>query len=718
MSTKTANIKNFKVSFTNEEKDTLNLKEIFVLSDLKSKLDYDLFIKIKKSRTSALRKLAQVKRIQNDNHRVLRTPEIQRTLHDYFYVDGAIKLQESDLNELQQKLAIVNRSEKSINRGTDEIFSDYIKHLTNYFGYQKANEFVFRNHNYYFLFNSIDYHQPTKTTSINDFRIDDINASKFRDDVIIHYNRIHQHLKLFHDYFAGSLYYSLTKNLEEFCNDLYSELSPEKFSTIRGRIKSGELRTGNENIDDHFENDWEQALLQLESFREIIGDFKIDSSREKFNHIINFLSQGNPLIRHAKITFGLDIDEIINKYLELKSGLAIRKVLLGLLDAKINILAFCQNIIQILQNPQFLDFDYSGSLVFDRDMVRNIKSTCPKLFSEFKEEQKKIRDRDEEKTLLAELDDNVGLYLDVLLDDNVLSYVKIIGQTREEVHELTSGDCNVQPLELADPLNLFTRVFGLIANYEEVHKIKIKKNEEKKLKIGQSYSPSKSWERIKKTALKKIVRVYREENDPVVMIKTAQNALNSILAKNFKPGKDVLHIMSVNYGGALTGFFAKHVFLKSVNRGQVLANTGALIYSIYDVKNANNFLGLSDYPFSRIMADVTVTDMEREILAEENWLMIFDDNTNSGETLDNIRLLAKKSGFFNRINCYPCRASSVLENFKASLHDDQKLEMIMNAAMQTRRAKVNGVGTRYKELIGTLVGNRLWKIRHWNLDWK
>lgn len=64
-----------------------------------------------------------------------------------------------------------------------------------------------------------------------------------------------------------------------------------------------------------------------------------------------------------------------------------KKVLLGLLDAKINMLAFMQNATQIMHSEQFLNPEYEGSLVFNRDMVRNIKKVCPLEFSAFKELQ-------------------------------------------------------------------------------------------------------------------------------------------------------------------------------------------------------------------------------------------------------------------------------------------------------------------------------------------
>lgn len=46
---------------------------------------------------------------------------------------------------------------------------------------------------------------------------------------------------------------------------------------------------------------------------------------------------------------------------------------------------------------------------------------------------------------------------------------------------------------------------------------------------------------------KKLIRLHREENHPLVMIKTAQNAYGHIVAHGHKDD-DSLHILSVNYG--------------------------------------------------------------------------------------------------------------------------------------------------------------------------
>jgi hypothetical protein len=51
-------------------------------------------------------------------------------------------------------------------------------------------------------------------------------------------------------------------------------------------------------------------------------------------------------------------------------------------------------------------------------------------------------------------------------------------------------------------------------------------------------------------------------------------------------------------------------------------------------------------------------------------------------------------------------------NYKESIDFGVRLEMIINSAMPTRRAKLNKEMQRYKELLGTIVGNRVWKITH------
>jgi hypothetical protein len=97
-------------------------------------------------------------------------------------------------------------------------------------------------------------------------------------------------------------------------------------------------------------------------------------------------------------------------------------------------------------------------------------------------------------------------------------------------------------------------------------------------------------------------------------------------------------------------------------------------------------------------------------MSDRNWLLIFDDNTNSGETLDNLRIGAKESGFYGRIDTFACRANYNTNSYKCSLTDSEKLDFMIHSAIPSRKAKVNPEGERYKELLGTIVGNRIHKI--------
>lgn len=107
------------------------------------------------------------------------------------------------------------------------------------------------------------------------------------------------------------------------------------------------------------------------------------------------------------------------------------------------------------------------------------------------------------------------------------------------------------------------------------------------------------------------------------------------------------------------------------------------------MKNANSFLSLADYPFAKLASDESFDDALKQKLGQQNWLLVFDDNTNSGETLDNLKNLAKESGFYGRIDVFPCRASTNIENYKKSLTDEERLDMVINSAIPSRKAKVN-----------------------------
>ena len=123
----------------------------------------------------------------------------------------------------------------------------------------------------------------------------------------------------------------------------------------------------------------------------MVHHFSIHKTPYQFSQIITFISEERQLFEYAKNCFGIDIDSVFNKYSQIKVTRSMRKVVLGLLDAKINMLAFMQNITQILSNNQFLDQEFDGNLIFNRNTVRNIKKTCSHEFAAFKKQQEKIQ---------------------------------------------------------------------------------------------------------------------------------------------------------------------------------------------------------------------------------------------------------------------------------------------------------------------------------------
>lgn len=633
--------------------------------------------------------------------------KILATLRDYFYVDGAIKLSRDDLIEIGGVLSpLATGCDETMLAASDKQYYDYAKSLIHCFAYAKSSGMVFRSPEYYFAFDSVSIGLQGRNTSINDLQINRFDFEDFCSDLLRHYSLINQNIGLLDEYFFSDFKQSIESNKKNFCREILWAIAPKKIKKIREEMASGKHTLGHADTDRFFMDQWEISIERLDDLRELINHYKVHGTPNMLEHISEFMAKESLMIRFAKATLGLDLDVAFNKFITVRPPRSIRKFLLGLLDAKINIFAFLQNISQIMCNKHFLDPEHSGNLVFSRDVVRAIKSKCPAKFKEFKGAQSTIRLGGESVTLFAELDDKVGLYVDILLNDNKISYTRLVGQLWTSDPE--SGDAGLQAIN--GPLGLMKIFFELLQEYEKACEQRESSQEKKKNAKGRPYTKSTTHLHAKKAALSKLIRIYREENDPLVMIKTAQNAINILIRKGFDQVSDVLHVMSVNYGGTLVGHFAKHTFARTIIKGQVVANAGSVVYSIYDVKNANSFSELSDYPYAKILKDATVGEGVRQKLESENWLLVFDDNTNSGETLDNLRNLAAESRFYGRVDVFPCRASASVARYKASLSDLQKLEMIGGSAVASRKTKVNAESTRYKELLGTIAGANLFKI--------
>lgn len=243
-------------------------------------------------------------------------------------------------------------------------------------------------------------------------------------------------------------------------------------------MASGKHTLGHVDTDRFFMDQWEISIERLDDLRELINHYKVHSTPNMLEHISEFMAKESLLIRFVKATLGLDLDAAFNKFITVRPPRSIRKLLLGLLDAKINIFAFLQNISQIMCNKYFLDPEHSGNLVFSRDVVRAIKSKCPAKFKEFKGAQATARLGNENVSLFAELDDKVGLYVDILLNDNKISYTRLVGQLWTSDPE--SGDAGLQAIN--GPLDLMKIFFELLQEYEKACEQRESSQEKRKCK--------------------------------------------------------------------------------------------------------------------------------------------------------------------------------------------------------------------------------------------
>lgn len=679
----------------------------FALSDKLSEIEMYRCVAVKESPLPIERRLQWIEHFKKHVTWILLTEETSPLLREYFHVDGAIKFNEGDRTELQGMFVWFDK-DGNMGKPEDSMFDTYMMNLINDFTYFRGDELIFRNQNFYFLFPSLTVDTKERFSSINDYRITDIDIQAFTKDFLTHYNTIDQNILLFKDYFHGALWQGLEGHFTEFLAEIRDILDPDKLTHLRSLIDH-HSHTWNAEVDAGYVDQWHRAVDRLEHFRDMVNAFDQHRTPHMFSHLTEFISEEAPLLQYAKVSLSVDIDGVFNKHLKVEVKKSMKKMLLGLLDAKINMLAFMQNATQIMCNEQFMNPEYEGSLVLNADAVRNIRKVCPKEFAAFKELQKKWRESDSHHTLLTMLDAQVGYFIDVLIGNNDISYVKATGELPADLPEIIRWKTDMMREELHGSILILESFFGLMDSYVKAWEAKAEKKG-KKDTTSQKPAHMLNYE----TALKKLIRLYREENDPLVMIKTAQNALNVIIQKGYEPKKDVLHLMGVNYGWTLVGLYAKNVFAKTIVNGQVLANSGNIVYSIYDVKNANDFLKLVDYPFSKIIKNDTIDEQAKKNISDKNWLLIFDDNTNSGETLDNLRLSAQQSGFYPHIDVFACRASYNMNNYKKSLKDEEKLDFVIHSAIPARKSKVNPEGGRYKELLGTIVGNRIHKILYPN----
>ncbi len=504
-------------------------------------------------------------------------------LSESFHVDGGIKLSNEELHTFPVELL------ESLNS----------------FTYEKWNERVFRNQDYYFLFDSLQVQGIDKFWSINDFHIEDIDVNKFFIDFNNYYESINRAL-----------------------------------------------------------------LLALE--------FALSDKNNESYH----------------------------------------KVILWLQDARINVIAFLQNIIEIITDDNFLNSEYNWKLVFNQKQVIEIESFYAQAhqdliyindFDSFKSSQKKIMNLAAADSLANSLSREWDNYTKLLLwNTNVLSVM----------HKELVNWTNYNSMLVINVINTIKVCFDVIKNFDEISWIE----------------PEREKSNYYKLLANKVIRLYREENDPLVMIKTALNSYVWLIKKWFNPEVDNLDIFSVNYGWATIWAYVKPVLDLLFENYGVGINNWNVVYSKYDLQNQNKGLNFYDYPYSaevkkygsifssQILAILDndyeklfwikkiQSNLNRNTVEGKNYVVIYDDNAQSWTTLKDLKKILEKEWVYETVLTYACRVNPQVWRISQSYSQEEKLELFNWAWVISKRSPLRFLKwTRYNESLSRVTWRRIFK---------
>jgi hypothetical protein len=378
--------------------------------------------------------------------------------------------------------------------------------------------------------------------------------------------------------------------------------------------------------------------------------------------------------------------------------------------------AFMQNICQIITNKNFLNKDFEWDLVLNKNQTKHINKISPLVIENFKKQQKIIINNENNISLSISLDMNIWFYLDLLMGDKQEAYIYSIMWINFNVPCITQWLSNEPVKEFESIFKLLKLLYSSIEKYwqdlDKYSKIKRKRNIKKHKKRLKKWLNSQLPDKIKplsnknyidtlNNVNKRLIRFHREENNPLTIIKTAQNAFIHI-NNNWYSNDDNIHILSVNYWWSIIWYYAKHIFKKMNDSNRILITIWNIVYSIYDLKNVNSFLEIVDYPFKEYIHNTNDNKM-KEYHKSNNHLLIFDDNSSSWKTLHNLSELAWKTDCYKKINIFACRSSNKYQCYDDKLSDEMILDIVSNSAISVKKIRFGKVRRWYKELIWTII---------------
>lgn len=727
------------VIWDSQEEKNLDEQWLFDVSDVVSRQSMRVSKTILDSWQTPEEKVKRILDIRKKWNSLFLTLDEDKLVKSTFTYDGGICLDEKDLEYITHSLFWISQDGEKQSLSQDIVHNPYIQSLYHDFCYIRNNKLNFRNEKYYFLFDSIQIAEIDRFTSVNDFEILRIDIDAFEKDIYTHFNRIDQHLKLFLDFFSGMTTYNIVENFDQFhiemsgiCNDTVLSSLKRKVESLKSISPDSELNnkilTQNQGL--------LELLQQLQAYMNTLKTKKI-SARDNvdFFHCISnflkFLTINSVWFDQISKSFKIDVNSVVRKYIYNEVPHSLKKLILWLLDAKINILAFMQNINQILTNTNFLNPDFDWDLVIKKDLLTYIQKVSPEVIESFKNLQNKVVSRsDINRRLATEIDTNIWYFIDILVWDKPESYLFATSLLSDAVPEIFEWYFSNTVEDFEEIFQLLKNLLSWIEAFWQALDIPKKQKYENTLKRNEKrisawktpeevkeFVPMKQkpYLDIKQAVMKKLFRFQREENDPLVMMKTAQNVYAKMYIDGYTSWKEVLHILSVNYGGSLVWYFAKHVFEKMEWYNKLLINIWNIVYSIYDLKNANDFLSIVDYPFAEIIWEFQ-SECVKDFFSKQSRLIIFDDNTSSGRTLSDLKKIAQNCWFYWKVDAFACRTSSRLELYDQNISKDDILNIIAPSATKVRKTRIWKVKRWYKEFISLYIWNNIYKQTLYNKE--
>lgn len=518
---------------------------------------------------------------------------------------------------------------------------------------------------------------------MNDYQIREIDCDIFFQEISAHSDAIDEVFWCIKEAILIQAYKSFKANREKVLRRYDKLLSSKKTHRLLKSLHWAK-------------NELKSAKIILEVlwlFSWLLEWFCEDPSYQNFQELLNFLIYESEVMIHISEKLGLDFIGLVDFYINIDLPDQIRKLVLWCLDARINLLSFFQNSTQILASKQFMNPEYTGSLVLFQNEVQAIKKSNSKWFKDFKE----LQETHNESSDIYSIDREIGMYMDVLLWDSNIWLINAMSTWSTEMGTFEKEK------------ELLQTFLILLQDYTthmwEIYEKRRKKHLDKKWIDVWTWKQEELF-RMKQRGINRLIRLYREEDNPLNMIKTWQNIFASMLADWYNVWKHSVTTVSVNYGWWIVWWFVRHTFRKIIGRWERMPpiEHGQVSYSLYDLKNAKWDVSIFELPTA-----ASYQKWRNLMLERRDWTIILDDNTNSGETLH--RLWELSENFMNswKVLLVPCSIWTDMSKYSQILELKQIEWFAINAATQLKKTKINSEWRRYKERVWTIVGRRIYK---------